>query len=133
MALAVKTAIKEKINQMEAEQRFLTEEKTRLEKELSELEIDPDIENRITEIAADVRERLPNATFQGMRDLLELLNVKVSYFHSNKGVKLRVSCEIPGSEGDIMVEFLLNVSSSCVKQYSQYVVIIHLVVVLVVP
>ncbi|HEX9389583.1 MAG TPA: recombinase family protein [Anaerolineales bacterium] len=99
----VKAVIKEKINQMESEQNFLLEEKTRLEKELTELEISPEAESRITEIAALVRERLPVATFQGMRDLLELLNVNVIYYHTDQGVKLRVSCEIPGSEDDIVL------------------------------
>ena len=99
----VKAVIKEKINQMEAEQKFLAEEKARLESELAELEISPQIESRLTETAAAVRERLPVATYQGMRDLLELLNVKVIYFHSTEGVKLRVSCEIPDSEKDILL------------------------------
>jgi DNA invertase Pin-like site-specific DNA recombinase len=99
----VKAAIKEKINQMESEQNFLLEEKTRLEKELAELEISPEAESQITEIATLIREQLPLATFQGMRDLLELLNVKVVYFYSDQGVKLRVSCEIPGSEEDIVL------------------------------
>ena len=98
---AVRTVIKEKINQMESEQSFLEEEKTRLEAELAEMEIDPGAENRIAELAASVREQLPVSTFQGMRNLLELLNVKVYYFHSDQGVKLRVSCEIPGSGGEI--------------------------------
>jgi site-specific DNA recombinase len=102
---AVKVVIKEKINQLEAEQNFLLEEKTRLEAELIELEIDPEFETKITEIAAAVKERLPVATFEGMRDLLELLKVKVVYYHLDNGVKLRVSCEIPGSEEDIMVTF----------------------------
>lgn len=88
---------------MEAEQNFLLEERTRLETELVEFEFDPEAETRITELAAAVRERLPGATFQEMRNLLELLNVKVVYFHSDQGVKLRVSCEIPGSEDDIVL------------------------------
>ena len=99
----VKAVIKEKINQLESEQNFLFEEKTRLEAELAELEISPEAESRITEIAALVRERLPVATFKGMRDLLELLNVRVVYYHNDQGVKLRVSCEIPGSEEDIVL------------------------------
>lgn len=99
----VKAVIKEKINQMEAEQNFLAEERARLESELAELEISPQVESRLTEIAAAVRERLPVATYQGMRDLLELLNVKVVYYHSDEGVKLRVSCEIPDSEEVIML------------------------------
>lgn len=90
---------------MESEQNFLFEEKARLEAELTELEINPEFESRITEIAAAVRERLPIATFEGMRDLLELLKVRVVYYQIDTGVKLRVSCEIPGSEEDIMVTF----------------------------
>jgi phage shock protein A len=61
----VQAVIKEKIDQMESEQNFLLEEKTRLEKELAELEIGPEAASRIAEIAALVRERLPVATFQG--------------------------------------------------------------------
>ncbi|MBI5351720.1 MAG: recombinase family protein [Chloroflexi bacterium] len=101
----VKAVIKEKISSMESEQNFLFEEKARLEAELTELEINPEFESRITEIAAAVRERLPVATFEGMRDLLELLKVRVVYYQLDNGVKLRVSCEIPGSEEDIMVTF----------------------------
>ena len=101
----VKAVIKEKISQMESEQNFLFEEKARLEAELTELEINPEFESRITEIAAAVRERLPVATLEGMRDLLELLKVRVVYYQIDNGVKLRVSCEIPGSEEDIMVTF----------------------------
>ena len=99
---AVKAVIKEKINQMETEQNFLLEEKTKLEAELAELEINPEVESRVTEIAALVRERLPVATFEGMRDLLELLRVKVEFYQIEEGIKLRVSCEIPGSESDIV-------------------------------
>lgn len=99
----VKAVIKEKISQLESEQNFLFEEKTRLEAELAELEISPEAESRFTEIAALVRERLSVATFQGMRDLLELLNVKVVYYHNDQGVRLRVSCEIPGTEEDIVL------------------------------
>jgi hypothetical protein len=102
---SVKAVIKEKIGQMKTKQDFLQEEKVRLEKELTDLEISPNIENQIAEISAGVRERLPIATFQGMRNLLELLHVKVIYYHSNEGVKLRVSCEIPGSGEDIMIAF----------------------------
>jgi site-specific DNA recombinase len=100
---AVKAVIKEKINQMETEQNFLSEEKSRLETELAEVEFDPEAETRITELAAMVREQLPVATFQEMRNLLELLKVKVVYFYSDQGVKLRVSCEIPESESDIVL------------------------------
>ncbi len=99
----VKAVIKEKISQLESEQNFLFEEKTRLEAELAELEISPEAESRFTEIAALVRERLSVATFQGMRDLLELLNVKVVYYHNDRGVRLRISCEIPGTEEDIVL------------------------------
>ncbi len=99
----VKAVIKEKINQLESEQNLLFEEKTRLGAELAELEISPEIESRITEIAALVRERLPVATFKGMRDLLELFNVKVVYYQIDKGIKLRVSCEIPDSEEEIVL------------------------------
>lgn len=98
----VKAVIKEKINQMESEQNFLLEEKNRLEAEIPQLEINPEFESRITEIAAAVRERLPVATFEGMRDLLELLKVKVVYYQIDNGVKLQASCEIPRSEGEIM-------------------------------
>ena len=99
----VKAAIKEKIGQLESEQNFMLEEKNRLEGELAELEIDPEIENRITDIAAAVRERLPVATFEGMRDLLELLKVKVLFYDIGEAIKLRVSCEIPGTERDIVL------------------------------
>lgn len=99
----VQAVIKEKINQMESEQNFLLEEKNRLEVEIPQLEVNPEFGNRITEIAAAVREQLPLITFQGMRDLLTLLNVKVVYYQIENGVKLRVSCEIPDSEGDIMI------------------------------
>lgn len=99
---AVKAVIKEKISQMEAEQSFLLEEKTRLETELAELEISPDSEIRIPEMAALIRERLPCATFEGKRDLLELLRAKVVFYQIEEGIKLRVSCEIPGSDSDIV-------------------------------
>jgi len=99
---AVKAVIKEKIRQLEAEQNLMLEEKNRLEAELREVEGDPEFESRITEIAATVRERLPVATFEGMRDLLELLKVKVLFYDIQEGIRLRVSCEIPGSEGDIV-------------------------------
>lgn len=90
---------------MESEQNFLFEEKVRLEAELTELEINPEFESRITELATAVRERLPIATFEGMRDLLELLKVRVVYYQIDIGVKLRVSCEIPSSEEASMVTF----------------------------
>jgi len=38
-----------------------------------------------------------------MRDLLELFNVKVVYYQIDKGIKLRVSCEIPDSEEEIVL------------------------------
>jgi len=98
-----KAVIKEKINQLEGEQKFMLEEKNRLDVELTELEVDPEIETKITDVAAAVRERLPGATFEGMRDLLELLNVKVLFYDIQEGIRLRVSCEIPGSEGDIVL------------------------------
>jgi hypothetical protein len=97
-----RAVIKEKINQMEAEQSLLMQEKARLEEELAELEISPEVESRVTEIAALVRERLPVATFEGMRELLEILKVKVRFYQIEEGIKLQVSCEIPGSEGDII-------------------------------
>jgi hypothetical protein len=40
-----------------------------------------------------------------VRDLLELLNVRVVYDHTDQGVKLWISCEIPGSEEDILLTF----------------------------
>ena len=61
------------------------------------------IENRIAEISATVRERLSIATFEGMRDLLELLQVKVVFCGLGDAIKLHVSCEIPGSEMDIVL------------------------------
>ncbi len=100
---AVKAVIKEKIRQLETEQNFMLEEKNRLEAELSEVEVDSEFESRITQIASAVRERLPVATFEGMRDLLELLKVKVLFYDIQEGIRLRVSCEIPGSEGDIVL------------------------------
>ncbi len=99
----VKSAIKEKIHQLESEQNLLLEEKNRLEVELTELEINPNVENRIAEISAIVRDRLPVATFEGMRDLLELLDVKVVFYDLGEAIKLHVSCELPGSEQDIVL------------------------------
>jgi vacuolar-type H+-ATPase subunit I/STV1 len=99
----IKAIIKEKVKQLESEQNFMLEEKNRLEAELADLEINPEFEIRITEIAAIVRERLPVATFTGMRDLLELLKVKVLFYDIENGIKLRVSCEIPGTESDIVL------------------------------
>jgi len=99
----VKSAIKEKIHQLESEQNLLLEEKNRLEVELTELEINPNVENRIAEISAIVRDRLPVATFEGMRDLLELLDVKVVFYDLGETIKLHVSCELPGSEQDILL------------------------------
>ncbi|MBL8103856.1 MAG: recombinase family protein, partial [Anaerolineales bacterium] len=66
----VKIAIKEKIRQLESEQKLLFEEKEKLEEDLAALEISPNLENRILEISANVRGNLPAATFEDMRDLL---------------------------------------------------------------
>ncbi len=99
----VRLAIKEEIHQLESERNLLLEERNRLEVELAELEINPDVENRMEEISAIVRERLPIATFEGMRDLLELLEVKVVFYDLGEAIKLNVSCEIPGSEMDIVL------------------------------
>jgi site-specific DNA recombinase len=104
----VKAVIKEKISQLEAEQNLLLQEKTRLEAELAELEISPETESRIPDMAALIRDLLPAATFKGKRDLLELLRVKVLFYQVDEGIKLRVSCEIPGSEDDIVFVFLNN-------------------------
>jgi len=99
----VKAAIKEKIHQLESEQSLLTEEKEKLELDLAELEISPDLERRILEISAIVRERLPVATFEGMRDLLEILRVEVIFHDLGNAINLHVSCEIPGTEMDIVL------------------------------
>jgi predicted nuclease with TOPRIM domain len=98
----VKAAIKEKIKQLETEQNMLAEEKIRLAAELAEVEIPRDIEKKIAEIASKVNERLPNATFDGMRELLELLDVKVTFYNIDNGIKLHVTCMLPDSDDDIM-------------------------------
>lgn len=99
----VKTAIKEKIRQLESEQKLLLEEKEKLEEDLAALEISPNLENRILEISANVRGNLPGATFEDMRDLLELFQVKVLFHDLGDQIKLRVSCELPNSEEDIVL------------------------------
>jgi len=60
----------------------------------AELEISPDLERRILEVSAIVRERLPVATFEGMRDLLELLQVDVIFHDLGEAMKLHVSCDL---------------------------------------
>ena len=99
----VKIAIKEKIRQLESEQRLLLEEKEKLEEDLAALEISPNLENRILEISANVRGNLPEATFEDMRDLLELFQVKVLFHDLGDQIKLHVSCELPNSEEDIVL------------------------------
>ena len=99
----VKIAIKEKIRQLESEQKLLFEEKEKLEEDLAALEISPNLENRILEISANVRGNLPAATFEDMRDLLELFQVKVQFHDLGDQIKLHVSCELPNSEEDIVL------------------------------
>jgi hypothetical protein len=97
-----RAVIKEKISQLEAEQNLVMQEKVRLEEELAELEVSPEVESRVTEIAALVREKLPVASFEGMRELLEILKVKVKFYQVEEGIKLRVSCKIPGTDSEIV-------------------------------
>jgi hypothetical protein len=44
-----------------------------------------------------------------MRDLLELLNVRVVYYQIDRDAKLLVSCKIPGSEDDILLTFFESI------------------------
>lgn len=44
-----------------------------------------------------------------MWDLLELINVRVIHYQIDRDAKSRVSCEIPGSEDDILLTFFESI------------------------
>jgi hypothetical protein len=98
----IKATVKEKIKQLEIEHNMFTEEKIRLASELAQFEIPPDIEKKVLEIASKVSNRLPNATFNGMREILELLDVKVTFYNIDNGIKLHVTCLLPNSDENIV-------------------------------
>ena len=99
----VKSAVKDKIKQMEAERNLLDEENYRLASELSQAEVAPDIEQRIPEIVSRVRDQLTNPTIENMRELLELFNVRVTFYNCGQNIKLGVTIWIP--DGDEVIVY----------------------------
>jgi site-specific DNA recombinase len=102
---AVRETVKEKIKLLDAEQKMLSAEKNEIESELAQMEIAPEVEDHVLAMAAQVRTRLPDRTFENMRYLLDRLNVNVVFRNEIDGLGLKVSCAIPGSEGDIVFNY----------------------------
>ena len=99
----VKTAVKEKTKQLEAERNLLEEENIRLASELVQSEIAPNFEHRIPNIISSVRDKLSNPTFKNRRDLLELFNARVTFYIRGKNIKLGITIWIP--EGDEVIVY----------------------------
>jgi site-specific DNA recombinase len=89
-------AIRKKINTESTNRESLENEKTRLGSELSQLVISEEMEEQIMKLAAQVREKLPGASYEEKRRILDMLEVQiVLYYGHNKDMHLEINCQIP--------------------------------------
>jgi site-specific DNA recombinase len=86
-----------------------------LESYLSSVEISPDIQERVIELAAQVRDRLPNATFEDKRFLLDALDVKVTLNWEDDKRWINVSCAIPAFSSEIVLSPSRTMKASSVS------------------
>jgi hypothetical protein len=100
----IRNVVKEKIRNLEAERNLLAEEKTNLEFDLAQLDLPQNLNDRIFNIVPKIRAKFSNASFSGMRELLELLEVKVLFYDLGHSIKLHVSCMLPHSVYSLLLE-----------------------------
>ena len=92
----VLTAIREQIRTVSQNRESLDSECGRLENELSQLEISEEMEDQIKALAAKVRDRLPGASYEEKKRILDMLDVRVNLHLENQDDKyIEVNCEIP--------------------------------------
>ena len=92
----VLVAIREKITTISTNREALDEERLRLESELSQIVITEEMEDQIKSLAAKVRTKLPNATYEEKRRIFDMLDVKIAlYFGYEQDLQIEIKCEIP--------------------------------------
>lgn len=92
----VLVAIRDKITTISKNREVLEEGRLRLESELSQIVITEEMEEQIKTLAAKVRTKLPNATYEEKRRILDMLDVQIVLdFGYEKDLQLEVKCEIP--------------------------------------
>jgi hypothetical protein len=91
-------AFRRELNNAAREKKLLQAEKERISQELKEAEMSPAIQDQVKELVEKYRKRLPNASFEDKRFILDVLDVKVVFQFDGKKRWLEVSCGLPGSE-----------------------------------
>jgi len=92
----VLSAIREKINTVSTNRESLEDERARLGTELSQLVISEEMEEQILILAAQVREKLPGASYEEKRRILDMLDVQIAlYYGDDKDTHIEIICQIP--------------------------------------
>jgi len=100
---AVRDVIREKIREIENERKLLSDEGQRLMRELEQIDISPDFEERIKRTTEVIRAKLSGATLQDKQMILEILDLQVRYHYDPaRGKVLNISCAIPLVESQIV-------------------------------
>lgn len=92
----VLNAIRDKINRVTKQRDALTTEMANLESDLGQLEISEETEDQILELAAKVRDRLPGASYEEKRRILDILDVRIAlYYGGHDDTHIEINCQIP--------------------------------------
>jgi site-specific DNA recombinase len=92
----VLNSIRDKINKVIEQQEALTTELAILESDLGQMEISQETEDQILKLAAEVRDRLPGATYDEKRRILDMLDVRIAlYFGGKDDTHIEINCQIP--------------------------------------